>query len=114
MKCGQLKFSGRSVSSKGNTIEFAYPVLDAVELPDKIIVLFEPDSRRGEPGQFHNLVAVTHNGEDIWKAALPTTMSSDSYYRISSTTPLIADSLTSFACTIDESTGRILNKVFYK
>jgi hypothetical protein len=114
MKSGQLKFSGRSVSSKGNTIEFAYPVLDAFELLDKIIVLFEPDARRGKPGQFHNLVAVTHNGEDIWKAALPTTMSFDTYYRISSTNPLTADSLTSFACTIDEANGRILNKVFFK
>ena len=114
MKSGQLNFSEKSVSLDGSTLEFDYPVLDAFELPDKVIVLFEPDSRRDEPGQFHNLIATTRDGERIWDAELPTTMSSDTYYRISSTAPLVADSLTSFACTIDDSNGRILSKTFYK
>jgi len=114
MKNVQLKFSGKSVKINGRTIEVEYPVLDAFELADKILVLFEPDARRGEPGQFRNLVALTRDSECIWKAELPTTMSSDTYYRLSSTSPIVADSLTSFACTIDNSNGRILSKTFYK
>lgn len=97
----------------GGILELEYPILDAFQLAGNIIVLFEPDAKKG-PGQFRNLVALKPDGERIWEAELPTMMSSDAYYRFSSRNPVVADSLSSFSCTIDDSTGRILGKNFYK
>lgn len=113
MNSYELKFSGRSIELANGILELDYPILDAFQLVDKIIVLFHPDAKK-YGGQFKNLVAMRPNGERIWEAELPTTMSSDAYYRFSSKNPIIADSLSSFSSTIDDSTGRIVRKEFYK
>src|SRR5258705_7866757 len=112
MKNSELEFSGKTIMLAEGILELEYPILDAFQLAGNIIVLFEPDAKKG-PGQFRNLVAVRPDGERIWEAELPTTMSSDAYYRFSSN-PVVTDSLSSFSSTIDDSTGRILGKNFYK
>lgn len=113
MNSFEVVFSGRSITLANGSLELEYPILDAFQLECKIIVLFQPDAKKSV-GQFKNLVAVRPNGDLIWEAELPTTMSSDAYYRFSSKNPIIADSLSSFSSTIDESTGRIVRKIFYK
>jgi len=45
---------------------------------------------------------------------MPTTESGDRYYRACLSDGLMADSWKSFACRIDESSGKMLSKVFYK
>jgi hypothetical protein len=113
MNSSEVEFSERSITLANGILELEYPILDAFQLEGKIIVLFHPDAKKS-PGQFKNLVAVRANGDRIWEAELPTTMSSDAYYRFSSKNPIIADSLSSFSSTIDDSTGRIARKNFYK
>ena len=113
MNSSEVPFSEKSIMLANGVLELEYPILDAFQLADKIIVLFQPDAKKNL-GQFKNLVAVGPNGDRIWEAELPTTMSSDAYYRFSSKDPIIVDSLSSFSSTIDDSTGHILSKNFYK
>lgn len=59
-------------------------------------------------------IAFSVSGEKLWTAELPTNESGDRYYRAYLSDGLMADSPKSFACRINESSGRILRKVFYK
>ena len=113
MNSYEVRFSGRSIELANGIVELDYPILDAFQLADKIIVLFEPDAKES-PGQFKNLIAITPSGERVWEAELPTTMSFDTYYGFSSKNPIVAYSISSFSSTIDDMTGRIVNKIFYK
>ncbi len=109
-----VSFSGRTLDVKGKSIELEYPVRDAFMLGDKIIVLFDPNAYIEKFGQFRNLIALTEDGDRLWSAELPTNQSGDTYFRVSSRNPLVANSFHSFDCEIDESTGRIRKKVFTK
>ena len=93
-------------------LEGEYPVYDARLREEILLVLYRPESYQG--GQFRNLVAFDLSGKELWKAELPTNASMDSYYQLVSEKPIIADSYCSYRCTIDEETGRILQKEFYK
>jgi hypothetical protein len=75
-----------------------------------VVVLYDPDAYRETFGQFPNLIAFSVSGEKLWTAALPTNESGDRYYRAYLRDGLMADSLKSFACRIDESSGRIFVK----
>ena len=109
-----ISFHGTHLNVGDTSWEVTHPILQAFVLDRKIIVLYDPDSHRESFGQFPNLVAFTFDGEQIWTAELPTQESGDSYYRAYLSDGLIADSWKSFLCKIDESSGRILSKVFYK
>lgn len=109
-----ISFSERTVNVGGKSIELEYPVANAFMLGDKIIVLFDPDAYTETFGQFRNLIALTADGETIWIADLPTNDSGDRYFMVKSKSPLVAASIYSFDCEIDESTGRIKKKVFLK
>ena len=109
-----ISFSERTLNVGGKSMELEYPVANAFMLGDKIIVLFDPDAYTEKFGQFKNLIALNANGERIWTAELPTNESGDTYNQVSSKCPLVAYSWKSFACEIDESTGRIKKKIFSK
>lgn len=98
----------------GKLIDLEYPILDAHEYDDLIVVLFDPDANIRKWGQFHNLIALSKNGERLWEAERPTTETGDSYYAVTSWTPLVALSLRSYECEIDPKTGVIIKWLFYK
>lgn len=114
MSIAPVTFSGTKICLGGNSVELTHQIADAFPLSDKIIVLLDPDSESGKFGQFHNLIALDEAGKWLWIAELPTTESSDTYSRVSSKDPLIVDSFSSYACEIDEHTGRIKSKTFFK
>lgn len=114
MKNESVTFSENTISVEGKTITLAYPVAEAFLLRDKLIVLLDPDAYTEKFGQFRNLIALAIDGERLWTAELPTSMSSDTYYRIGSKNPLVADSFSSYACEIDESNGKIIKRSFFK
>jgi len=87
---------------------------DAFALNDPLVVLCAPGSASGKVGQFKNLVALDERAEPVWIAELPTRDTGDCYYRIASRTPLTALSVKSFSCTLDPSTGRVIEKTFFK
>ena len=98
----------------GEKVELEFPAIDVRDLGDVVVVLLDPDSRRGKFGQFANLVAFDRQGELAWRAELPTTTSANCYYRIQSSDPLIADSFCSYRCQLDPRSGEIVAKEFYK
>jgi hypothetical protein len=107
-----IEIEGTTVRFDGTAIEGEYPVYDARQVGGMVLVLYRPESYRA--GEFRNLVAFDTSGRELWKAELPTNSSMDSYYQIVSEKPIIADSYCSFRCTIDETTGRIIKKEFFK
>lgn len=107
-----IEIENRTVRFDGREISLDYPVYDARLVGEMLLVLFRPDSRKG--GQFRNLVAFDLAGRELWTAELPTSSGVDAYYEIISDRPIIADSYCSYRCTIDERSGRITKKEFYK
>ena len=106
-----IKFNGKTIRvHKNQSFEVEYDVAKAVGVKGRVVVLYNPDSVKR--GQFRNLVAFSDAGEKIWEAELPTTMSSDCYYDIFSIKPLVVGSFCSFRCTIDLSSGKIIEKEF--
>jgi hypothetical protein len=117
-----ISFSGNSVVVDGRVISMPWPVKDVTELGDKIFVLFNLDSCLSDPAYkmmlrrggeaIKNFVAFDKDGNKLWEADFPE--ASDYYYRIVSTSPLIANSFSSFMCEIDPDTGVIKSKEFLK
>lgn len=113
-KTNAIKVESGNVFAQGNEIRLEYPVIDAFQEGNKIIVLFDSDAETNPHKQFPNLTAIDFHGQRLWTAELPTTRGGDRYYQISSRNPLIADSIYSYNCEIDSQTGRIKQKIYYK
>jgi hypothetical protein len=117
-----ISFQGKALVIDGHSIELAWPVLDAIEDAGKVFVLFDPDSylsdpsykvtrRQGAPA-IKNLIALTKAGVKLWEAETPD--SSDYYYRLTSTEPLVANTFSSYRCEIDPDSGAIKKREFLK
>jgi hypothetical protein len=109
-----VSFHGTRLTVGDVSWEVAHTILEAFLVGSRVVVLYDPDAYRETFGQFPNLIAFSVSGEKLWTAELPTNESGDRYYRTYLSDGLMADSPKSFACRIDESSGRILRKVFYK
>jgi hypothetical protein len=117
-----VSFQGQKLIVDGKSVEMAWPILDAFALGERIVVLFDPDAyllnpdykarRRQGADAIRNLCAFSRTGEKLWAAEFPE--NSDYYYKISSQTPLLANSFSSFRCEINPDTGRIKSKTFLK
>lgn len=117
-----ITFQGKEVAVDGKRFEMPWSVLDAFELDEQVIVLFDPDAylldpnykaqrRQGREAN-RNLCAFSRNGEKVWEAEFPD--EADYYYAISSRSPLRVNSFSSFQCEIDPRTGKIKSKTFFK
>ena len=115
-------FNGKELRIMDRVVVTPWPVMDAFDDGQRIIVLLDPDSyltdpeykkkrRSGTPPN-KNLLAYSYDGNLLWEADFPSDV--DYYYRISSQQPLRVNSFSSFRCEIDSSTGKILGKEFYK
>jgi hypothetical protein len=109
-----ISFVGTRLNVGNISWEVAHPILQAFMIEKKVIVLYDPDSYRESFGQFPNLVAFSLDGQRIWTAELPTHESGDCYYRAYLNDGLMADSWKSFSCKLDEFSGKIVSKTFYK
>ncbi len=59
-----------------------------------------------------NLLGYDSSGARIWEAEFP--RHSDYYYKVTSRTPLVAYSFSSYSCEIDPKSGKIKAKSFFK
>jgi hypothetical protein len=117
-----VTFQGAEILVNGRALKMPYAVLDAFLSDGRLIVLLDPDvymvdpaykeQRRQNGIALRNLVAFDQEAQRLWEAEFP--QSSDYYYKISSQTPLVAYSFSSFACEIDPSTGMIKAKSFFR
>ena len=111
---GDVNILGDVVVVGDRRIRLTHPADDAFTLDDLLIVLYAPSSESGKVGQFANLVALNKGGDLVWTAELPTTQTGDCYYRVTSRLPLVANSVMSYVCTLDPTTGRIIDREFVK
>ena len=95
-------------------VEFLYPIKEAFFSENTVIVFLDPDANLGKTRQYKNLLGYDCQGKKIWEAELPTSKSSDVYWRIKQRVPLVVSSFSSYECNIDESTGEIVSSEFYK
>lgn len=109
-----IRYVERELFIDGARHEMLYPIDDAIEYRDSVVILYDPDSADEGSGRFHNLVAVDRSGRKKWVAELPTADPGDRYYKISSSVPLTAYSVRSYDCVIDPGSGRILERTFTK
>ncbi len=109
-----ISVAGKVLTVDRTSVSLEYPVLEAFETADRIVVLYEPSAYTGKTGQFRNLIAINRAGTVIWRAELPTTQSGDRYYKIASHHPLRAYSIYSQECEIDVVTGKIRSSEFFK
>jgi hypothetical protein len=109
-----VRFIERELFVDGRRHELPYPIDDAVEYEEIVVILFDPDSATEDYGPFHNLIAIDSSGRTMWEADLPTSNPGDRYYKISSKEPFVVYSTESYDCVIDLSTGHIINRTFTK
>ncbi|MFC1560735.1 hypothetical protein ACFL3W_02210 [Pseudomonadota bacterium] len=111
----RIEFSGNRLTINSvSLIDLLYPIKDAFELSGVIVVFLDPDANLGKAEQYRNLLGFDQQGKKLWEAELPTSKSSDVYWRIKKKSPLIVSSFSSYECWIDESTGKIKFSEFYK
>jgi hypothetical protein len=108
-----MRYVERELFIDGARRELPYPIDNAINYGDSVIILFDPDCADEGNGRFHNLVAFDRSGRVLWTVELPTTDPGDRYYKVSSY-PLTAYSVRSYDCIIDRHTGRILERTFTK
>jgi hypothetical protein len=108
-----ILFSGRTVSAAGKTWQAPWPVMQAALIDDRVILLYDymagPKDR-----QFQNLEAFNFLGQRLWTAQHPTPERPDTYVEILSTTPLLVWNFAAYRCTIDPSSGRLVEALFTK
>jgi hypothetical protein len=101
-----------TISGEGYNFKGLHRVLDKKELDDTILVVYDyMEYPKNKPAK--NLVAYDRKGNLKWLAESPGKPTS-AYYAVTSINPLVANSFCSHACTIDPSTGKIVNSEFYK
>lgn len=111
----EISFSGSTLTVENRSWQVEYPIHQAFTLKDKVFVLYDPDCKLDDKfGQFPNLIAFDFEGRKLWTAELPTSESQDCYYQIKQENGLTADSWKSFSCVIDQESGKIKRKTFYK
>ena len=79
----------------------------------RVVLLYEYMAGRRDR-QFRNLEAFTLAGKRLWTAEHPTTEIADTYVEILTTDPFVAWNFACYQCTIDSSSGRLIEAQFVK
>ena len=120
-----ITYDGSKLQIDGKAVETPSPIREAFAVRWGVIVLMDQfadlkgpvldirEIRNAPKGT--NLFCYSPDGTLLWKAELPTGENSeDYYYRVSSRSPLVVNSFSSYRCEIDPATGRIIGKDFFK
>lgn len=90
-----------------------FPVIDAIRADGRLVVLYDPSANPRNWGTFPNLAGIADSGEELWVAETATTTTGDHYYRIESSSPLRV-AAPSYLCTIDPTSGAVVDRQFLK
>lgn len=120
-----ITYNGSKLQIDGEAVEAPSPIREAFTVQWGVIVLMNQfadlkgpildirEIRNAPKGT--NLFCYSPDGIVLWKAELPTGESAeDYYYQVSTRSPLVVNSFSSYRCEIDPRTGKILSKTFYK
>ncbi|MCW1924230.1 hypothetical protein OKA05_16810 [Luteolibacter arcticus] len=120
-----ITYNGSQLQIDGKAVKMPSPIREAFTVRWGVIVLMDQFSglkgpildiqevRNAPKGT--NLFCYSPAGIVLWKAELPTgDNSEDYYYRVSSRSPLVVNSFSSYRCEIDPATGKIIRQDFFK
>ncbi len=110
----KLRSKDKVVEWEGGRLEFQVPVLEAVRLGDRILVIHDYMAYpQQKPAR--NLVAYSTGGERLWVAEnITRTSATDAYVGFLSEDPLWVGNFEGFRCRIDLDTGKLLESEFTK
>jgi len=77
----EVHFLDSNLTVGNRSWQVAHPILQALVVGKRVVVLYDPDRYTEKFGQFSNLIAFSFDGEQLWKAELPTNESGDRYYQ---------------------------------
>ena len=108
----RIPFAGRSLTHGGRTFELPHQILDAIPFQHGVAVIYDyMEFPQGRPA--NNLVAFDAAGRELWTAE-NLNQPAAAYTRFVSASPLRANNFCSFQCTLDPTTGKIVESIFYK
>jgi|HubBroStandDraft_6_1064221.scaffolds.fasta_scaffold282167_1 hypothetical protein len=106
-------FSGNRVTVGDRSWTVPHPVAHARRIGDRVVVVYDYMSGP-KHSAFHNVEAFDDEGQKLWTAEHPGTGATDAYVEFMSEDPLILWNFACFRCTIDPTTGKLLNAEFTK
>src|ERR1700761_5975440 len=101
------------VKHADGVLRTTYPVLEARQIEDLVVVLYDYMAFPRE-GPSRNLFAYNVDGSLRWRADDIGQGRVDGYTNIMSERPFVVGNFSSFTCTIDLRSGRVLTKEFTK
>jgi hypothetical protein len=110
----KLRARGNLVEWEGGHLDLQAPVIEAVRLGDRILVVHDYMAfSQDRPAA--NLVAYSPRGERLWVAEnLTLSSATDAYVGFLSEEPLWVGNFEGFRCRIDPETGQLLASEFTK
>jgi len=110
----KLAVNSRQITHSRGVIKVDYHVLDAREIGDVVVVIFDyMEFPRDLPAR--NLFGYAgKTGKLLWRAADIGMGAADAYTNIISESPLLVGNFAGFNCTIDTTSGQILGNKFTK
>src|SRR4051812_26116370 len=100
----KLQFAGKRVELNGAHLDLELPVLDAILLGDRVLVVHDYMAYpRGAAAP--NLVAYSLSGERVWTAENGGFGQIDAYTKFVSEDPLVVSNFAGFSGTIEPRTG---------
>lgn len=119
-----VTYDDKKLNIDGKVVETPWPIREAFTIEGNVIVLMDQfadlkgpvldirEVRKIPKGR--NLFCYSLNGSVLWQAEFPTRSMEDYYYSISSRSPLVVNSFSSYRCEIDPQNGKIIRKEFFK
>lgn len=95
-------------------IQLDYEAKQIEKADDLTLVLLDPDASGAPKQDYRNFLAFRTDGSLAWIAEPPTNAAHDVYYKIINTCPIRAVAFTSWSCTIDKESGKVLSREFFK
>ena len=112
-----IQVNKNRIEINGNIIELPYSILEAKELDQSILVIFDY-MEFSQNSVARNFQCINLDGSVLWVAENPTTQSSDAYVNFISIdlngNQVVVNNFASYTCTIDLADGKLLKGVFSK
>jgi len=110
----KLRVNKNRVEWEDGHLQFNLPVLDAIQVGARILVIHDYMSYPGGKAA-GNLVAYSTNGEQLWVAEnLNECAGTDAYVKFMSEEPLVVWNFACCRCAIDLNTGKLIDSQFLK
>ncbi len=109
----KLMVEHNKVIFPGGALEAEYPVLEASYIGERVVVVYDyMVFPKADPAR--NLFAYSSEGILLWRAEDIGQGATDAYTNVLSEQPLRVGNFAGFSVQIEETTGRVISKIFTK